>query len=111
MESGLIEVMLRVENLIVMVSAWAIISIAQKVFPALVEKPLWVRLQPVMPLVWCCVFIWMPGLRPEDKSVGFLLLLGIILGWASAWVFKAVKQGIMGKDKVIEAAKLKLEGP
>lgn len=100
MEQGagqLIAIVLKPENLAVILGVWIVLTTAQRVLPELFAKPLVVRLLPLMPLVLCIAAMWMPGVA-APPTVGERVLLGLILGFAVGFVHKLVKQTGLGQD-------------
>jgi hypothetical protein len=93
----LVDLILKPENLIVVMSAWILISTATKAFPKLATNRQWKRLLPVLPIVLCEAAMWLPGVAQETMSIGDKVLLGCILGWAVGHTHKMVKRTGMGK--------------
>ena len=72
-----------VENLAVMIAAAVLVGIAKRNLWRR-EGDAFDRLLPLLPVVLCCLFLWIPGLEPHfgetDAPIGTRLVLGIVLG-------------------------------
>lgn len=100
----LVQLLLRQENLYLMVAVYALLTTIQKVLPpGLNEHHLAVRLQPLYPMILCSIGVWIPAQQPPDMSAGSKVLVGLILGWACGNLHKVWKQTVRGKDARIDA--------
>jgi len=107
----LVQLLLRPENLYLMVAMYAVLTTAQKVLPERwINHPLVVRLAPLYPLVLCSAGVWVPGQQPADMSAGSKVLVGLVLGWACGHLNKVWKQTVRGKDSRIQSAVAALTG-
>lgn len=92
--------LLRTENVLIMVAAWSLISLAQRLFEQqLCDNEIWVRLLPLAPVVLCSVAVWFPGL--VDGGAAEKVLLGLVLGSVSGHAYKLATQTVFGNDKRI----------
>lgn len=101
MEKGaidLVNIILKPENMAVVVGVWVIITTAKKAVPEFMSHPILVRILPVIPIVLCVAAMWLPGVGQTDMAVGDKILLGLLLGFAVGHAHKVVKQAGMGKD-------------
>lgn len=102
---ALSNLLLTKENLAVMVAAWTILSVSRKMFPKLYQKPIMARLLPVLPMALCMAMLWLPGIRPVGVDWGWMLILGIVLGWGVGALHKVLKQTVLGQDAIIQNGK------
>jgi len=102
---ALSSLLLTKENLGVMVAAWTILSVAKKVLPGLFKKSVMARILPLLPMVLCMGMVWLPGIRPKGVDWGWLLVLGVVLGWGVGSLHKVLKQTVLGQDALIQAKK------
>ena len=90
---------LRTECVLLMVAVWALISVAPRLMPSLVDNPYWARLLPVLPIAACSAAVWLPDLVAGGATEK--ILLGIVLGALCGHAYKLVKQSVFGNDKRI----------
>lgn len=102
---ALSNLLLTKENLAVMVAAWTILSVAKRVLPGLFQKSVMARLLPLLPMLLCMAMVWLPGIRPEGVDWGWLLVLGVVLGWGVGNLHKVLKQTVLGQDALIQNEK------
>lgn len=96
---GLTELLLRRESLILMVACWIFLDLVYRILPKAVrDAPITVRLAPVYPLIVCEAGIWCPGFFADIFGIE-KALTGLILGWASAHVYKIFMQSVLGRDR------------
>jgi len=93
-----LSMMLRYENLIIMLSAWISIGLIGKMAPKFRDSKIGARLQPIAPFLFTSGACWLPGLLPAESGLGERLMLGLILGWGSGHTHKILKQTIYGHD-------------
>ena len=95
--SEFVNTILTIQNLFIMVASSALLQTVNKVFPKQCRQQWYVRIQPLLPMLLCSVFVWLPGARP-DEAIGPRIFVGLILGMTSSTVYKIFKQSIMKKD-------------
>ncbi len=105
--SELAQNLLTVENGLIMLTSSALIKAVARVFPGQFKRGWVARIQPLLPILLCSLFVWLPGVRP-DEAAGARFFVGIILGSFSASIYKAVTQTLLGRDKRIGGDKLGL---
>lgn len=98
-----LEIMLRYENLLIMLAAWIAVGIVGKVLPKFAAHSIGARLQPLAPFAFTMGAVFLPGLIPAGTGIGERLMLGLILGWGSGHTHKVIKQTVFGKDSRIGA--------
>ena len=94
----LIGVVLKPENLAVVIGVWVILTTVKQVIAGIVEKAWWARIEPILPLVLCTAALWVPGAAQAGMSLADKLLLGLLLGFAVGHAHKIISQTGMGKD-------------
>ena len=99
--SELTATLLTAGNGIIMLSSSALIQAMHRLFPDLCGRAWFVRVRPLLPILVCSIFVWLPGARPPEE-IGTRIMVGIILGTFAASVYKTVSQTVMGKDKRIK---------
>jgi len=108
--NALSKILLTPQNLGIMVASWTIIAVSRRMFPSLFKKPIMIRLLPVLPILLCMALLWLPGLRPAGVEWGWMLILGILLGWGTGHLHKILKQTVLG-DKILKAPEEPEEKP
>ncbi len=108
--AGLIDYLMRVENLSIAVAVWVLLSIFCRVFPKVKAHPLWARLAPALPILLCSIAVWIPGVADPELGVGSRVMLGIILGAVAANAHKILGQTVLGNDARIKNGKGKSNG-
>lgn len=94
-------VILRWENVAVMLAAWGTTLALGKTLAAFAQSKIGARLQPLAPLVMACIFSMLPGIQPADMPLSVRFVLGLALGAISGWIYKFYKQSILGRDSRI----------
>jgi len=78
---GIMEVLLREENLLTMVAVWSLIFAFQRAFPEIWNHSICRRTKHFIPLLFCSIAVWLPGVQPPEAEAGDLIILGIVLGF------------------------------
>lgn len=99
MSTDFIAYLLQPEHMLIMLAVWAVLGLVRRIWPALDNNPIWVRLLPLIPVLACSAIVWLPYL--VEGSPGHKALLGIVLGSFCGHAHKIVSQGIFGNDKRI----------
>lgn len=94
-------VILRWENVAVMLAAWGTTLALGKTLAAFAASKIGARLQPLAPLAMACIFSMLPGIQPADMPMSVRFVLGLALGAISGWIYKFYKQSILGRDSRI----------
>lgn len=99
---SLSELLLKPAPLLIMVGCWILLDLVYRLLPDQIrDSKAAVRLAPFYPLVVCQIAVWLPGiylgLGHTERA-----LTGLLLGWASAHIFKIVTQTVLGKDHRIQ---------
>jgi hypothetical protein len=105
MEQGaqaLMDMMLRLENLVTMAACWIAVGAFGRVFPSFAKSTIGARLQPLAPIGFCSAAVWLPGLQPDDMPLGMRVMLGVILGFGAGHMHKILKQTGFGSDSRIK---------
>lgn len=95
--SALSKILLTPQNLGIMIAAWFLIALPKRMFPEFFATPIMKRLLPLMPMLLCMALIWLPGLRPKNVEWGWMLILGILLGWGVGHLHKVIGRSILGQ--------------
>jgi hypothetical protein len=113
---SLTDLLLTWQNLVIMVGAWFTVHLIRKFFFKSFKKPALARLLPILPVVFCEIYVWLPGLHPVTTSMvdgkavetpmawGATLVMGLVLGWGVGHLHKTVMQSVLGKDASIDHA-------
>jgi len=101
----LTDLLLKQEHLYLMAGVWVLLETIQRALPErITAHQVWVRLQPVMPIVLCLGGVWLPYVMPRGDPVGQHIMVGLILGYAVGHSRKIVFQGAFGIDSRIAHA-------
>lgn len=89
---ALLDTLMQWENLSTMAATAVLLATAKRVLPKLHKHSVWQRCLPLLPLIMCSIAVWIPGIQPEEMSVGSRITLGIILGAGTGQAHKILKQ-------------------
>lgn len=85
-------------HLYLMAASWILMYGARKILPDLHEHPTLARALPLMPILLCSIGVWIPGAVEPGLLAGERIIMGIVLGGATAYSHKTIKQTILGHD-------------
>jgi hypothetical protein len=95
----LTDLLLKQENLYLMAAVWVLLETLQRALPENVTShSVWVRLQPVMPVILCLGGVWLPYVMARNAPISQHVMVGLILGYAVGHSRKIVLQGVLGQD-------------
>lgn len=98
----ILELVLRRENVYVLAATWSLLAAVNKMLPQTVGHPWAARFAPLLPVLLCSLFVWLPGLQTIGLAAGERILIGLILGGAAGWGHKFYAQTIRGRDDRIK---------
>ncbi len=98
---GLTEIVAQPQNALIILAVWALIQAAKKTLPELANKPMFARLEPLLPLILCSAAVWIPQATAEDIGTGERIMLGLVLGFAVGHAHKILGQTAFGRDRRI----------
>jgi len=96
----LTDLLLRKESLYLVAGVWILLETLRRVLPKMAAHAVYVRLAPVLPILLCEGAMWIPGLF-DDLTSAHKVLVGLILGYASAHTRKVLTQSILGRDPLL----------
>lgn len=96
--TDLLDVLMQWQNAgIAVVSMWLIDKV-KRAFPHMLENEWVVRLMPFSPVLLTSAMVWLPVHDPVPTS-GERILLGLILGAVSGWMYKLIRQTFRRRTK------------
>lgn len=99
------EQLVTTNNLLIMLGCGVAMEAFKKVAAGFAASPWGKRLAYLAPAGWAWAALFTPiGLAPEKASIGEKLMLGLILGAASGWVYSTAR-GLLKKRIVEEELK------
>ena len=87
-----LKTLLTYQNVMVMLSSWAVIETAKKMFPPFFRSPVGLRILPALPMLVCLAGVWLTSSWQPDATVGERVTLGIVLGAGTANLHAILKR-------------------
>jgi hypothetical protein len=93
----LMDLVLKLENLMVVVAVWVVVNRFSKAFPKILRMAVVRKVWPLVPLVLCISAMWLPGIAQSSLAIGDKILLGLVLGGAEEIAHKVLKKWLGGQ--------------
>ena len=93
--------LLHPSNILIVAFVWIVIGMLRRGLPDAMERPIVVRLLPLMPIALCSILVWLPGVADHVNDGASKAMLGVVLGAMAANGHKIFRQTALGDDRRI----------